>query len=423
MAVEFKLPSLGENIESGEVVAVLVAVGDTISAEQPLLELETDKATVEVPSDVAGIVENIHVVPGDSVAVGQTILTVDGSREVIEVLEQEGASSEESPQIEQQLEPEVPEPPAAGVQEEIAVSNTQETKAVPASPSVRRFAREIGVQISQVAGSGPAGRVTMEDVKDHSRLRRKVGTGPASMTQLPDFSAFGTIERSPFNNIRRVTARHLSEAWANVAHVTQHDRADVTELEELRKRYSQKVDAMGGKLTLTAIALKVLAVALRRFPKFNASIDVQSEEVVLKSYYNIGVAVDTERGLLVPVIRDVDQKNIIQLAQEVKKLAEKTREGKISPDELQGGTFTVTNLGGIGGTSFTPIVNFPEVAILGISRAMVEPTYVDGKLQPRQILPLSLSYDHRLIDGAEAARFLHWVAEAFEEPFLLALEG
>ena len=250
-----------------------------------------------------------------------------------------------------------------------------------------------------------------------------MGPGSVSTVQLPDFSVFGEIERTPFNNVRRVTAQHLSEAWANVAHVTQHDRADVTDLEQLRKRYAEQVGATGGKLTVTAIALKILAVALKQFPKFNGSIDIEKQEVVFKNYYNIGVAVDTEKGLLVPVIRNVDRKNIIQLAQELKELAEKTRNGRISPNELQGGTFTVTNLGGIGGTSFTPIVNFPEVAILGISRALLEPTYIDGTLQPRQILPLSLSYDHRLIDGAEAARFLLWVAEAFEEPFLLALEG
>jgi pyruvate dehydrogenase E2 component (dihydrolipoamide acetyltransferase) len=423
MAVEFKLPSLGENIESGEVVAVLVAVGDTISVEQPVLELETDKATVEVPSDVDGVIEKIHVTTGEAVAVGQTVLTVDGSRDASQAVERQEVPSEESAEADRQPEQEVLEPTEPVVQEEIAVADSQQSKAVPASPSVRRFAREIGVQISQVAGSGPAGRITLEDVKSHSRGQRGIGPGSVSTVQLPDFSVFGEIESTPFNNVRRVTAHHLSEAWANVAHVTQHDRADVTDLEQLRKRYAEQVGAMGGKLTVTAIALKILAVALKQFPKFNGSIDIEKQEVVFKNYYNIGVAVDTEKGLLVPVIRNVDQKNIIQLAQELKELAEKTRNGKISPNELQGGTFTVTNLGGIGGTSFTPIVNFPEVAILGISRALLEPTYIDGTLQPRQILPLSLSYDHRLIDGAEAARFLRWVAEAFEEPFLLALEG
>ena len=423
MAVEFKLPSLGENIESGEVVAVLVAVGDTISVEQPVLELETDKATVEVPSDVGGVIEKIHVATGEAVAVGQTVLTVDGSRDASQAVERQEVPSEESAEADKQPEQKVLEPTEPVVQEEIAVADSHQSKAVPASPSVRRFAREIGVQISQVAGSGPAGRITLEDVKSHSRGQLGMGPGSVSTVQLPDFSVFGEIERTPFNNVRRVTAQHLSEAWANVAHVTQHDRADVTDLEQLRKRYAKKVGAMGGKLTVTAIALKILAVALKQFPKFNGSIDIEKQEVVFKNYYNIGVAVDTEKGLLVPVIRNVDQKNIVQLAQELKELAEKTRNGRISPNELQGGTFTVTNLGGIGGTSFTPIVNFPEVAILGISRALLEPTYIDGTLQPRQILPLSLSYDHRLIDGAEAARFLRWVAEAFEEPFLLALEG
>jgi pyruvate dehydrogenase E2 component (dihydrolipoamide acetyltransferase) len=304
-------------------------------------------------------------------------------------------------------------------EEESPVSSRQ---AVPASPAVRRFAREIGVDIAQVPTSGSKGRISVDDVKRFAKQLQGAEI-PRKAASFPDFSLFGNVERVPFNKIRSVTASRLSTAWANVAHVTQHDRADVTNLEPLRKQYSSKVEAAGGKLTVTAIALKIVAAALKIFPKFNGSIDVDNQEVVLKSYYNIGVAVDTERGLIVPVIRHVDQKNIVQLSVELKEIAERTREGKISLDELQGGTFTVTNLGGIGGTAFTPIVNFPEVAILGISRTSIEPVFIEGAFQPRQMLPLSLSYDHRLIDGAEAARFLRWVAEAFTEPFLLALEG
>ena len=432
MSVEFKLPSLGENIESGDVVAVLVEAGQTVQMDQPVLELETDKATVEVPSEVEGTIEKVHVSEGDTVAVGQTVLSVaEGSgavEEKPELVSEEGTDGgSEVPEPEEAQTPEVlPSTPEPEAPPEPAESTQSEVSSVAAglaaSPSVRRLAREIGVDITKVTGTGPAGRISKQDVKDHAR-KKKGGSKLELEVELPDFSVFGEVERTPFNNIRRVTARHLSEAWTTVAHVTQHDRADVTELEQLRKRYAERVGATGGKLTVTAIALKIAATALKRFPKFNASIDVGSEEIILKHYYNIGVAVDTEKGLLVPVVKDVDQKNIVELAQELKVLAEKTREGKISPDELQGGTFTITNLGGIGGTSFTPIVNFPEVAILGMSRTAVEPVFVDGNLEPRKILPLSLSYDHRLIDGAEAARFLRWVAEAFEEPFLMALEG
>ena len=426
MSVEFKLPSLGENIESGDVVAVLVEAGQTIKVDQPVLELETDKATVEVPSDVDGTIEKVLVSAGDTVAVGQAVLAVaegvGGTKDKIEEQLEEDTESQDTATEPVQTE-EVP--PAAAAPEPYELSQpeiSKATSALAASPSVRRFAREIGVDLSEVSGTGPAGRISKQDVKDHSKLKRGRGR-PSAGAELPDFSLFGEIETSPFNNVRRVTARHLSEAWANVAHVTQHDRADVTELEQLRKRYVERVGATGGKLTLTAIALKIVATALKRFPKFNASIDVGNEQIILKSYYNIGVAVDTERGLLVPVVKAVDTKNIVELAQELGELAARTREGKVSPGELQGGTFTITNLGGIGGTSFTPIVNFPEVAILGMSRSSIEPAYVSGNLEPRLILPLSLSYDHRLIDGAEAARFLRWVAEAFEEPFLMALEG
>jgi len=431
MSVEFKLPNLGENIESGDVVAVLVEVGQEVAADQPLLELETDKATVEVPSEIGGTVEKIHVSAGDTVEVGQVVVTINPSEGAVagevEQLEEEKPVNTATGQPAQAEEVEASKTPPAAIEKEEPESSQTElssvTSSVPASPSVRRFAREIGVQISQVKGSGPAGRISKQDVKDHSKLQLQ-GSRSAVKVELPDFTLHGEVERSPFNNVRRVTARHLSEAWANVAHVTQHDRADVTELEQLRRRYSQRVgETGGGKLTVTAIALKIVATALKKFPKFNASIDVSNEEVILKRYYNVGVAVDTERGLLVPVVKAVDSKNIVELAFELKELAERARDGKVSPDELQGGTFTVTNLGGIGGTSFTPIVNFPEVAILGLSRTSVEPTYVDGTLEPRKILPLSLSYDHRLIDGAEAARFLRWVAEAFEEPFLMALEG
>ncbi len=298
-------------------------------------------------------------------------------------------------------------------------------RVVAASPSVRRLAREIGVDIGQVSGTGPSGRISIADVKAHAK---KMNEGPrvpgASVAvTLPDFTKWGQIERKPMSGIRLKTAQHMSTAWSNVPQVTQFDQADTTELEAHRKRFGEKTKAAGSKLTVTAILLKVAASALKAFPQFNASVDMAASEIVYKKYIHVGVAVDTDRGLLVPVIRDVDEKNILQISIELAQLAEKARNKKLSLEEMQGGTFTITNLGGIGGTNFSPIVNFPEVAILGVSRGGAEAVYHNGKFEPRTMLPLSLSYDHRVIDGADAARFLRWICEALQDPFLLGLEG
>jgi pyruvate dehydrogenase E2 component (dihydrolipoamide acetyltransferase) len=247
--------------------------------------------------------------------------------------------------------------------------------------------------------------------------------GHFAQPQLPDFAKWGKVERVSMRGVRRKTAEHLAESWNTIPHVTQHDRADITELEQLRARFAPKAEEAGGKMTVTAIALKVCAAALKVFPQFNASIDIEKEEIVYKQYISIGVAADTDRGLLVPVIRDVDKKNIVELAVELSQLSKKARDKKLTPADMEGGTFTITNLGGIGGIGFTPIVNHPEVAILGLSRSRMEPEWINGKFEPRLVLPLSLSYDHRLIDGADAARFLRWIAEAFEQPFLLSVQG
>ncbi|HSP06157.1 MAG TPA: 2-oxo acid dehydrogenase subunit E2, partial [Acidobacteriota bacterium] len=295
----------------------------------------------------------------------------------------------------------------------------------PAAPSVRRFAREIGVDIQQVRGSGPRGRISVDDVKRFARTRNKeaAAAGPMALPPLPDFTKWGEVERKPMSSVRLKTAQNMSIAWNAVPRVTQYDKADITDLEEHRKRFSKKVETAGGKLTITAILLKVVASALKTFPQFNSTVDMARQELVYKKYCNIGVAVDTDRGLLVPVIRDADKKNILQLSVELNEMAEKARNKKLSLEEMQGGTFTITNLGGIGGTAFSPIVNYPEVAILGISRSSLEPVYIDGKLEPRLMMPFSLSYDHRVIDGADGARFVRWIAEALKDPFLLALEG
>ena len=424
----FALPELGESIESGDVVQVLVAVGDEITAEQSVLELETDKAMVEVPSPVSGSVTAIHVAPGDKAAVGQLIVTLetDGTATT------NNAPSASEPPTEAELE--LPAPPAP-VESPVAEASTPAPavqtarSGAPAAPSVRRLAREIGVDIHEVPGSGPGGRVSADDVKRYARRRQSqepaatpAATAPVAVP-LPDFTRWGDVERRPMSNVRRLTADQMSRTWATVPQVTQYDQADITELEQLRQKFAAKTVAAGGKLTITAIALKVVAAALKIFPQFNASVDMATHDIIYKQYYHVGVAVDTDRGLLVPVIRDVDSKNITALAVELTALAERARSRKTSLEEMQGGTFTITNLGGIGGTGFSPILNAPEVAILGMARSRVEPVHVDGQFVPRLMLPLSLSYDHRLIDGADGARFLRWVVEALSQPFLLSLEG
>jgi pyruvate dehydrogenase E2 component (dihydrolipoamide acetyltransferase) len=282
-----------------------------------------------------------------------------------------------------------------------------------------------------VPGTGPDGRISIDDVKAHAkRLVRGAAAGAGRAGEpLPDFSRWGEVERQPMRAVRRKTAEHLTAAWTTIPHVTQHALADITSLEEMRKRYAAQAEAAGATITVTAVAVKVAAAALKVFPQFNASIDFPAEEIVLKKYVNVGVAVDTDRGLLVPVVRDADGKNIIELALEIAQLAEKARTRKITLEDMQGGCFTVSNLGGIGGTYFTPIVNAPEVAILGIGRGRMEPVWREGTdgapgtFVPRLMLPLSLSYDHRLIDGADGIRFLRWVVDALEQPFLLALQG
>ena len=425
----FALPELGESIESGDVVQVLVAVGDQIAIEQSVLEIETDKAVVEVPSPVSGSVTSIHVAPGDKAAVGQLIVT----------LETDGATAKNDahpptePPAGTEPEPAVPPAPVeTPVAESIsppAPVARQARSGAPAAPSVRRLAREVGVDINKVPGSGPGGRVSVEDVKRYARTRQpdEAGATPATgvppALPLPDFHRWGDVERHPMSNVRRLTADQMARTWATVPQVTQYDQADITELEQLRQQYAPKAVAAGGRLTFTAIVLKVVAAALKRFPQFNASVDMATHEVIYKQYYHVGVAVDTDRGLLVPVIRDVDSKNIITLAVELTGLAERARNRKTSLEEMQGGTFTITNLGGIGGTGFSPILNAPEVAILGMARSRIDPVFTDGQFVPRLMLPLGLSYDHRLIDGADGARFLRWVAEALSQPFLLSLEG
>jgi len=422
---EFKLPDLGENIDSGDVVSVLVAVGDALTEDQPVIELETDKAVIEVPSSVSGVVRQIHVEEGDKAAVGQLLLTVDAGGPTLveeEVTPEPSPAEEPVTQPPPEEEP-APRPPDPAYPAPVSGSG----KLVPAAPSVRRLAREIGVDIAQVVGTGPQGRISENDVKTHSRQlharKPAAAAAPPAALALPDFSQWGEVERQPMTNVRRVTAERMHQAWSTIPQVTQFDQADVTDVEGWRRAHGQRVEAAGAKLTPTAIVLKVAAAALKVFPQFNASIDMANQEIIYRRYCHIGVAVDTDRGLLVPVLRDVDRKNLIEISAELGQIAEKARARRIAPEDMQGGCFTVSNLGGIGGTGFTPIVNPPEVAILGVARSRHEPVFVDGEFKPRLMMPLSLSYDHRLIDGAAGARFLRWVAQALENPFLLILEG
>ena len=450
---EFKLPELGENITQGDLVRLMIAPGAKVSEGQPVMELETDKAVVEVPSSVSGEVKEVKVKEGEKIKVGQVIFTLEGGASaplparsrnapVEHVSGQHGARlafqaaiRAEGKTEEQALPPDQPQvaAPVFSMPVQLGkVAGTENRQPVPAAPHVRRLAREIGVDIYDVKGTGPGGRVSEDNIKMYAKalLAAAATTAQAppraghfAQPQLPDFAKWGKVERVSMRGVRRKTAEHLAESWNTIPHVTQHDRADITELEQLRARFAPKAAEAGGKMTVTAIALKVCSAALKVFPQFNASIDIEKEEIVYKQYINIGVAADTDRGLLVPVIRDVDKKNIVELAVELSQLSKKARDKKLTPADMDGGTFTITNLGGIGGIGFTPIVNHPEVAILGLSRSRMEPEWINGKFEPRLILPLSLSYDHRLIDGADAARFLRWIAEAFEQPFLLSVQG
>ncbi|HTR25326.1 MAG TPA: dihydrolipoyllysine-residue acetyltransferase [Terriglobales bacterium] len=447
---DFKLPELGENIDSGDLVRLMISPGARVAEGQPIMELETDKAVVEVPSSVSGVVREIKVKEGDKVRVGDVIFALEGGavapvetprrHEPVEHISGQQAArlsfqlamKAEGKTEEQALPRDIPQAAAPEFSMPVQLGKVAGTdhEPIPAAPHVRRLAREIGVNIRSVQGSGPGGRISEEDVKLYAKNALAAATAAAAAPhggfeepELPDFSKWGKTERVSMRGVRRKTAEHLRQAWNTIPHVTQNDRADITELEQLRARFAPRAEEAGGKMTVTAIALKVCASALKVFPQFNASIDMAKEEIIYKQYINIGVAVDTDRGLLVPVIRDVDKKNIVELAAELTQMSKKAKDRKLTPDEMEGGTFTITNLGGIGGTGFSPIVNHPEVAILGLSRSRMEPEWVNNKFEPRLILPLSLSYDHRLIDGADAARFLRWIAEAFEQPFLLSVQG
>ncbi len=436
MAVEFKLPPLGENVKSADVLTLLVKVGDVIKKEQSVLEAETDKAVMEIPSSVAGKVTAVHIKKGDKVTPGQIVITVDETAAAAAPTAKPAATPAPAA-VKPAPAPAAPPAPApAPVAAKVAApapsapapSPHPPTPASPdrppvaAAPSTRQFAREIGIDIHEVP-PGPDGRIGVDEVKAYARQRatQPRSAGPAALGAAP---ALPRTVREPMSKIRKVTAAHMAKCWAEVPHVTVFDKADVSELEQMRQQFKAKAEKAGGKLTITAIFVKIAAAALKVFPNLNASIDVAKEEVEHHNFYNIGVAVDTPRGLVVPVIRDADRKNIIQIAVELSALSVKAREGTLTPDDMSGGTFTITNLGSIGIGYFTPIVNVPQVAILGMGKAIHEPVHnASGDFTTHLLAPLSLSFDHRLVDGADGARFLRWIIDAVQNPMLLSLEG
>lgn len=453
MSVAIKLPELGENIESAQVTFVMVKPGDQIEEGQVIIEIETDKASIEVPAEKSGTVKEVFVKEGDTLAIGATIITmeVDGGteeknedktaenqdvpkpQEPKNLAPVEDNKSDKSKEAEVELTEQVSKPSENLENPPKSALHNMPGKIAPAAPTTRRFARQIGVDINEVKGSGPGGRVSMDDVKAYSKALHQqykesggqVG-GFANILKepLPDFSKFGDIRVEDMSNIRKKTAEHLSYAWATVPQVTQFDKADITQLEVTRKKFSKIAEKeTGNKLTITAILLKIVGLALKKYPQFNASIDMENKQVIYKDYYNIGVAVDTERGLIVPVIKDVLDKSIFELSDELAEIAAKARNRKIGLEDLQGGNFSISNLGGLGGTSFTPIVNTPEVAILGVSRGGFEPRFEEGEFVPKLMLPMSLTYDHRIIDGADAVRFIRWIATALEEPLMIAMNN
>lgn len=489
MAIEFKLPDLGEGIHEAEVQVVMVKEGDTVKEDQPILEVETDKAVVQIPSPVSGTIEKIHCKAGDTVTVGSIMITFGSG----EAAKSEKAAKETAKTA--ATAKEAAASAAKGSTKEhaavaaplsaLAAAATQAqqgrnangngvihsgNRPVPAAPATRRLARELGVDLHLVRGTGPAGRVMKEDVRNHieGTLEQSIAATPlgakasgavsprsntaapaqagqslatkygdnaaaaepltfqgmsAAPADLPDFSKYGKIERIPLRSIRRKIAQNMATSWSRIPHVTTFDEADITQLDEFIGKHQEQAKQKGARFTMTIFALKALASGLKKYPQFNASLDERSGELVFKHYYNIGVAVATERGLIVPVIKNVDQKSVMELALELAEIADKTRSGKIELDRLQGGTFTLTNIGAIGGTSMSPMINYPECAILGMAKAKQKPVVRDGKIEIGMILPLALSFDHRIADGAEAAYFVQHVVQRLQDPLTFLLEG
>ena len=444
--IEVKVPELGEGIQSTQISSIMVKIGEQVQKEQALLEVESDKAAIEIPAPLSGTVKEIYVQSGQSIQIGQAILSLEPLESASEHNTETASDPEVSAAYQDRLEvlssastPADPIPldtstPLAASTPDDSLGQSQKHNdfvPVPAAPSVRRLARELGADIYGIVGSGLQGRISIQDVKTHvkdlvlrgsQQMNSGQDIGTHSLGQnvtLPDFSQFGPIRREKMQGIRQKISQKMQLSWREIPHVSQFDEAEITALENFRQRKNKELQKKNLKLTVTSLVLKVTALALRKFPQFNASMDSAQKEIIYKDYVHIGIAVDTPHGLLVPVLRDADQKDIFSIAQELSSLAEKARTRKIQPRELQGSCLSLTNLGALGTTYFTPIVNWPEVAVLGLGRAKPQLSLSQGLVQQQLMLPLSLSYDHRLIDGAEAARFLRWIAENLEYPLAL----
>jgi pyruvate dehydrogenase E2 component (dihydrolipoamide acetyltransferase) len=429
--MDVKLPPLGEGADSGTVVSILVKEGDQIEKGQTILELENEKAVAPIPSTASGRISKIHVKEGSKISVGQLLLSVEGAEKAAAKPAQPALAKKPAPtkaplpepsgadQEDVELEPE-PQPAESAGEEDV------ESAFPPAaSPSLRRIARDLGIDLRKIRGSERGGRIVMADLRANIARLQKLAAQPkpsapaapaageAPAPQAIDFSKWGQIAKRPMNTLRKVISQRMAENWSTIPHVTQFDEFDVTDLMELRKKHAAAYAAQGAKLTITSFALKAVVAALKKHPSFNASLDEAAGEIIWKEYYHIGLAVDTEHGLVVPVLRDVDKKDLVELSREVNEIALKARDRKIALEDMKGGTFTISNQGGIGGGHFTPIVNKPEVAILGMGRGAWKPVVREQRIEPRLMLPVTVSYDHRVIDGGEAARFIVSLAEAF----------
>ncbi len=447
---EFKLPELGENIQEAQVVSVMVSKGDAVDAEQAVIEVETDKAVMEVPIPDAGKVTQMMVGEGDTIKVGDTILKYEAgggagkkAQEKEPEAKQEDSKKQEESTQESAEAPEQPAAPASADADEPAQTAEQadtaspvkiEASSVPAppnidddrvpvfaSPTIRRLAREVGVDISRVEGTGPGGRISEEDVKRHARgsggpAAGNGAGGAIKAPPLPDFSQLGKTERKAMSMLAKKTAQQMALCWATIPHVTLHEDVDTTDLEKFRQANKKFMEREGGKLTITAILVKLITAALKQFPSLNCSYDAQQQEMIYKHFVNVGVAADTPRGLVVPVIKNADQKSLLAIAKELGDMADKARSAKLALEDMQGGTFTLTNLGGIGVGHFTPIVNHPEVAILGVGTAKKTLVKIDGEIRERLMMPISLSFDHRVVNGADGARFISWIKNTIEQP-------
>lgn len=422
--MDVRLPRLGEGADSGTVASLFVKEGEQVKKDQPVLELESEKAVASIPSPAAGTISKMYVKEGDEIKVGQLIFSLGDAGATAQPAERQ--RSERLPAADASVEEKHPEP-EGGLEPTETIEAMPEPEAVesahtpgvapPASPSVRKLARELGIDLSRVKGSQRGGRIALEDVRRYIQRLQQLAYQPREgrPTAVPaskpaaesvDFSRWGPVVRKRMSTLRRTISNKMVASWTTIPHITQFDDADVTEMMRLQKKYADRYKKKGGHLTLTVFVLKAVVDTLRKHPEFNASIDETTGDIVFKEYFHLGVAVDTEQGLIVPVIRDVDKKTMIDLSVELNELAEKTRQRKVSLEEMQGGTFTISNQGGIGSKHFTPIINKPEVAILGIGRSVLAPVVMKDAIARRFMLPLGLSYDHRIIDGAEAARFM-----------------